>query len=122
MRLQILFSATGPVIDSLTWTIVIVGMGIVFLSLTIVYLFFRYLLPFIMNFRLRSFARRRGIDPSEIVTARNKLSGEVNAAIAMAIYSYMSELHDVESGVITIRRVSKNYSPWSSKLYNMKNL
>jgi hypothetical protein len=75
-----------------------------------------------MNFRLRSFARRRGIDPAEIVTARNKLSGEVNAAIAMAIYSYMSELHDVESGVITIRRVSKNYSPWSSKLYNMKNL
>ncbi len=122
MRLQVLFSVTGPVIDSLTWTIVIVGMGIVFLSLTIVYLFFRYLLPFIMNFRLMSFARRRGIDPSEIVTARNKLSGEVNAAIAMAIYSYMSELHDVESGVITIRRVSKNYSPWSSKLYNMKNL
>ena len=49
-------------------------------------------------------------------------SGEVNAAIAMALYSYFNELHDVESGVITIRRVSKNYSPWSSKLYNMKNL
>mgnify|MGYP001044051575 CR=1 FL=1 len=122
MKLQILLSATGPVIDSLTWTIVFVGIGIVFLALASVYLFFRYFLTFILNFRLKSFARKRGIDPVEIVTAKNMLSGEVNAAIAMALYSYMNELHDVESGVITIRRVSKNYSPWSSKLYNMKNL
>ncbi len=122
MKLQILLSATGPVIDSLTWTIVFVGIGIVFLALASVYLFFRYFLTFILNFRLKSFARKRGIDPAEIVTAKNMLSGEVNAAIAMALYSYMNELHDVESGVITIRRVSKNYSPWSSKLYNMKNL
>ena len=122
MKLQILLSATGPVIDSLTWTIVFVGIGIVFLALASVYLFFRYFLTFILNFRLKSFARKRGIDPVEIVTAKNMLSGEVNAAIAMALYSYMSELHDVESNVITIRRVSKNYSPWSSKLYNMKNL
>jgi Na+-transporting methylmalonyl-CoA/oxaloacetate decarboxylase gamma subunit len=99
-----------------------VGVGIVFLSLILVYLFFRYVLTFIMNFRLKSFARKRGIDPAEVVTAKKMHSGEVNAAIAMALYSYMSELHDVESGVITIKRVSKNYSPWSSKLYNMKNL
>jgi Na+-transporting methylmalonyl-CoA/oxaloacetate decarboxylase gamma subunit len=122
MRLQILLSAAEPVIDSLTWTIVMVGVGIVFLSLILVYLFFRYVLTFIMNFRLKSFARKRGIDPAEVVTAKKMHSGEVNAAIAMALYYYMSELHDVESGVITIKRVSKNYSPWSSKLYNMKNL
>ncbi len=122
MKLQILLSATAPVIDSMTWTIVFVGIAIVFLALASVYLFFRYFLTFILNFRLKSFARKRGIDPAEMITAKNMQSGEVNAAIAMAIYSYMSELHDVESGVITIRRVSKNYSPWSSKLYNMKNL
>ncbi|MCU0365956.1 MAG: OadG family protein [Bacteroidales bacterium] len=122
MKLQLLLSATAPVIDSMTWTIVFVGIAIVFLALACVYLFFRYFLTFILNFRLKSFARKRGIDPAEMVTAKNMQSGEVNAAIAMALYSYMSELHDVESGVITIRRVSKNYSPWSSKLYNMKNL
>jgi Na+-transporting methylmalonyl-CoA/oxaloacetate decarboxylase gamma subunit len=113
---------TGPAINSLSWTIVLVGIGIVFLSLSIVYLFFRYMLTFILNFRLKNFARKRGIDPAEIVISKNTMSGEVNAAIAMALYLYMSELHDVESGVITIKRVSKNYSPWSSKLYNMKNL
>jgi Na+-transporting methylmalonyl-CoA/oxaloacetate decarboxylase gamma subunit len=122
MNSQLIFAATGSAIDSLSWTIVVVGMGIVFLSLTLIYLFFRYVLTFILNFRLKSFARKRGIDPAEIVAARNMMSGEVNAAIAMALYSYMSEFHDVESGVITIKRVSKNYSPWSSKLYNMKNL
>lgn len=122
MNTQIMIMAASSVIDSLTWTVVIVGIGIVFLSLLIVYLFFRYILTFILNFRLRNFARKRGIDPASAGTTKTMMSGEVNAAIAMAIYLYHNELHDVESGVITIRRASKNYSPWSSKLYNMKNL
>lgn len=120
---QQLLTAFAPVqLDPISWTIVAVGIGIVFLSLLLVYLFFRYVLTFILNFKLRSFARRKGIDPAEVDTAHTMMTGEVNAAIAMAIYSYFNELHDVESGVITIKRVSKNYSPWSSKLYNMKNL
>jgi Na+-transporting methylmalonyl-CoA/oxaloacetate decarboxylase gamma subunit len=112
-------AATG--LDSLTWTIVAVGIGIVFLSLLIVYWFFRYVLTFILNFRLKSFARKKGIDPAEVVTVKTIQSGEVNAAIAMALYQYFNELHDVESGVVTIKRVSRHYSPWSSKLYNMRN-
>jgi Na+-transporting methylmalonyl-CoA/oxaloacetate decarboxylase gamma subunit len=122
MNTQILISAAFSGIDTLTWTIMVVGLGIVFSSLLIVYLFFRYVLTFILNFRFRSFARKKGIDPTEVDTAKTMMSGEVNAAIAMALYAYYNELHDVESGVITIRRVSKTYSPWSSKLYNMKNL
>ena len=109
-------------LDPLTWTIVVVGIGIVFLALLMVYWFFRYFLTFILNFNFRLFARRKGIDPAEAHTAKTIQSGEVNAAIAMALYSYFNELHDVESGVITIKRVSRNYSPWSSKLYNMKNI
>jgi len=108
-------------LDSLTWTIVVVGIGIVFLSLLIVYWFFRYVLTFILNFRFKSFARKKGIDPAEALTAKTIQSGEVNAAIAMALYQYFNELHDVESGVVTIKRVSRHYSPWSSKLYNMRN-
>lgn len=122
MTSLLLLSAPAPELDPITWTIVVVGIGIVFVSLLLVYLFFRYVLTFILNFRFRNFARRKGIDPSEIHTAKTIQSGEVNAAIAMALYSYFNELHDVESGVITIKRVSRNYSPWSSKLYNMKNL
>jgi len=115
-------SVYGQVFDSLTWIIVLVGISIVFMALLTIYLFFRYVLTFILNFRLKSFARKKGIDPAEIVTAKTMMSGEVSAAIAMALYSYFNELHDVESGIVTIKRVSKIYSPWSSKLYNMKNL
>jgi Na+-transporting methylmalonyl-CoA/oxaloacetate decarboxylase gamma subunit len=109
-------------LDSLTWTVVVVGIGIVFLSLLIVYWFFRYVLTFILNFKLKSFARKKGMDPAEVQTVKTIQSGEVNAAIAMALYSYFNELHDVESGLMTIKRISRHYSPWSSKLYNMKNL
>lgn len=119
---SMLLAEAVQALDSLTWTVVVVGIGIVFLSLLIVYWFFRYVLTFILNFKLKSFARKKGLDPAEIQTAKTIQSGEVNAAIAMAIYSYFNELHDVESGVMTIKRVSRHYSPWSSKLYNMKNL
>ncbi|MBK7132370.1 MAG: hypothetical protein IPH69_05955 [Bacteroidales bacterium] len=43
------------------------------------------------------------------------------AAVAMALYLYFNEMHDEESNVITIQRISKTYSPWSSKIYNMRN-
>ncbi|HCM60516.1 MAG TPA: hypothetical protein DIS74_09120 [Bacteroidales bacterium] len=118
----IYITESASALNSLTWTVVVVGIGIVFLSLLIVYWFFRYVLTFILNFRLKSFARKKGIDPAEVQTAKTIQSGEVNAAIAMALYSYFNELHDVESGVMTIKRISRHYSPWSSKLYNMKNL
>ena len=48
-------------------------------------------------------------------------SKDVNAAIAMALYLHFNEMHDEESNVITIQRISKTYSPWSSKIYNMRN-
>ncbi|HUW92272.1 MAG TPA: OadG family protein [Bacteroidales bacterium] len=122
MNLLSAISVYGQVFDSITWIIVFVGISIVFLALLIIYLFFRYVLTFILNFRLKSFARKKGIDSAEIVTARTMMTGEVNAAIAMALFMYFNEMHDVESGIVTIKRVSKNYSPWSSKLYNMKNI
>ena len=53
---------------------------------------------------------------------QNKISGEVNAAIAMALYLYSSELHDQENPVITMIRVSRTYSPWSSKIYGLRKL
>ncbi|MDX9905877.1 MAG: lamin tail domain-containing protein, partial [Bacteroidales bacterium] len=40
-------------------------------------------------------------------------------AIAMALFLY-NEVHDEESNILTIERVSRIYSPWSSKYYNMR--
>lgn len=42
------------------------------------------------------------------------ISKEVLAAIAMAIYDEQNQ-HDIESNVLTIKHVSRDYSPWSDK-------
>ena len=53
---------------------------------------------------------------------QDRLSGEVNAAIAMALYLYSGEIHDQENPVLTMVRVSRTYSPWSSKIYGLRKL
>lgn len=47
---------------------------------------------------------------------------DTEAAIATALYLYFNDMHDEESDVITMKRVSRTYSPWSSKFYSMRNL
>jgi glutaconyl-CoA/methylmalonyl-CoA decarboxylase subunit delta len=44
---------------------------------------------------------------------------EVQAAIALALHFHQNELHDSENAVLTINRVTKFYSPWSSKIYGL---
>ena len=51
-----------------------------------------------------------------------KQSDEVYAAIAMAIYAATEEVHDVEKTVLTIRPVARTYSPWSSKIYGLREI
>ena len=46
--------------------------------------------------------------------------GEVFAAIAMAMHEFQSDVHDVEDTVLTITRVKRSYSPWSSKIYTLR--
>lgn len=48
------------------------------------------------------------------------LNGEEAAAIALAIHLYKSDLHDMESLTITLQKVSRIYSPWSSKIYTLR--
>lgn len=107
-------------IDRQAAVIVLIGYMIVFLALVVLYLVFRYLMPWLYKIKLYRKAAREGraLDDSE----KQVLTGEVNAAIATALYLYFDEIHDYESNIITIRKVSRSYSPWNSKLYNMRNL
>lgn len=43
-------------------------------------------------------------------------------AIATALHMFYGGLHDVEPNVITIKKVERKYSPWSSKIYGFNNL
>ena len=47
--------------------------------------------------------------------------GAVVAAITTALYEVSEEnIHDMEDTVLTIQKVSRCYSPWSSKIYGMR--
>lgn len=49
-------------------------------------------------------------------------SGEVIAAIGMALSEFFGQGHDMEDTILTIRRMKKSYSPWNSKIYNMRQM
>lgn len=87
--------------------------------LTLVFLFFYFL------YRTNKIidARNRLTKPKEAVRPVNisaEIHEETAAAIALAIHMYQSELHDQESFTITLKKVSKIYSPWSSKIYTLR--
>lgn len=67
--------------------------------------------------------RSQGLDVKE--TPRDEHpdhdSGEEIAAIAMALHEHLNT-HDNENTILTINKVRKAYSPWSSKIYNMRQL
>lgn len=46
-------------------------------------------------------------------------SGEEIAAIVMALHEHFNA-HDTESTVLTINKVKRAYSPWSSKIYSLR--
>ena len=114
-NMQIEFSA----IDSDGLVLVIVGYCIVFMALLLLYLFFRYIIPTILRVIVGKSRSNKGSDSSE-TNQIVEVTGEVNAAISMALYLYLNELHDEESNILTIKRVSKIYSPWSSKIYGVR--
>ncbi|MCB2205230.1 OadG family protein [bacterium] len=92
--------------------IAIVGVIVVFISLTIISLLIRFL-------KVIASRKKRTPEASKEVPVRNGVSGEVVAAIATALEQHLFELHDEERTIITIKKISRPYSPWSSKLYGM---
>ena len=44
---------------------------------------------------------------------------EIAAAIITALKLYKSNLHDQESEILTVNRITRAYSPWSSKIHGL---
>jgi hypothetical protein len=54
-----------------------------------------------------------------IIENAEPISGEISAAISAAIFFYKLEVHDYENTILTIKRIDRIYSPWSSKIYGL---
>ena len=95
----------------------VIGYAIVFIALLLLYIVF-YNLTKLIQFKLRRFLHKEGVIDKEKKDI--SIPGEVNAAIAMALHLYFQEMHDEESAILTINWASKIYSPWSSKIYGLR--
>ena len=98
--------------------IVAVGYLIVFISLTILSVIFLNL-PKVLDLPKVLLRKKEAIiQPAK---KSETLTGEEAAAISAAIHLLIEEMHDDEAHVLTIQKISRRYSPWSSKIYNVTN-
>jgi Na+-transporting methylmalonyl-CoA/oxaloacetate decarboxylase gamma subunit len=114
--MTLIFEISGLLSDGIV--IAITGYTIVFTALVLLYFIFYYLSKAIFantKRKLAKMGKRNDLKKDHEIN----VSGEVTAAIAMAIY-LNRDLHDTESDVLTIRKISKDYSPWNSKIYGMR--
>jgi len=104
------FAASDPEGFGMTIT----AMSVVFFALILLYVVFKHV-------GKRHIRAQKGKNDSGVVGAEQtkEMSGEEIAAISLALHLYETEQHDQESTILTINRVAKAYSPWSSKLYGL---
>ena len=103
--------------DSLGVGMTITAMAVVFLGLLLLFLIFKQVGKAAIAASKRN-AQKAGAPVS--ASAPDEVSGEVFAAIATALYEMSDDNHDIEHTVLTIRKVRRAYSPWSSKIYSLR--
>lgn len=99
----------------------LIGIVVVFVALRILVIAFRTFGNFskrTFRLRLKKEAERDQLPIEE----KDLISGQEVAAISMALHLFLSDEHDEESNIITIKRIERRYSPWNSKIYGLTNL
>ncbi len=99
----------------------IIAMTVVFMALAVLYIIYKNMGRFFIRRGAKS-VKPALSDTNVVAESVEEMSGEVNAAIAMALHLYQSEMHDYENTVLTIQKVSRTYSPWSSKIYTLRKI
>jgi len=104
--------------DSTGTGMTLTAMGVVFVALIVLYLLFKLVGNVAVSMSHKRAMKISGMTKEEAkgITAQ---SGDLLAAIAMAIYE-ATELHDEENTILTIKNTARSYSPWSSKIYTLR--
>jgi sodium pump decarboxylase gamma subunit len=106
-------------IDPYGFIMAVTAMSVVFLALILLYVVFKNYGKY--NIR-KNRERAEQTHGKQAAKAEEETSAEIYAAIATAMHMYAmdDESHDIENTILTIARVTKNYSPWSSKIYTLR--
>jgi Na+-transporting methylmalonyl-CoA/oxaloacetate decarboxylase, gamma subunit len=107
--------------DAIGIGMTVTAMAVVFSGLIILYLVFKFIGKTAVNLSRKRVMKAAGVSKEQAQNIADE-SGDIIAAIAMAIYEVTENEHDDESTVLTIKNVARNYSPWSSKIYNLREL
>ncbi|BEG98200.1 hypothetical protein BSYN_04650 [Bacteroides sedimenti] len=107
--------------DSAGIGMTIIAMVAIFLGLILLYLVFKIIADVAVKLSKKNAMKAQGITDKNVAKEKaiGSESGEVFAAIAMALHEFQDNVHDVEDTVLTINKVKRNYSPWSSKIYTL---
>lgn len=110
--------------DSVGIGMSITAMLVVFFGLILLYVSFKFIGKASVAMSRKNAMKAKGItDKSEAKEkGLGQAPGEVFAAISMALHEMQSDVHDVEETVLTITRVKRSYSPWSSKIYTLREI
>jgi len=98
----------------------IMAMAIVFGALLVLCLCFYAIGAIGKSIARRNKARATGVEVTEIPRGQHD-SGEEIAAIAMALHEHFNH-HDNESFILTVKKMKRAYSPWSSKIYGLREI
>ena len=99
------------------------AMCVTFLALAILFLVFKQIGKFHIKKKSENAVKAvEGTKNSAKADTSGQVSAETYAAISMAIHMFMqeNEAHDFEDTILTINKVSRTYSPWSSKIYTLR--
>lgn len=99
----------------------ITAMCVVFLGLILLYLVFKQIGKASVSASKRRAQKASGVT-TVATTDSTEISGEYLAAIGAALYELDEDVHDIENTVLTIQKVTRTYSPWSSKIYGLREL
>jgi Na+-transporting methylmalonyl-CoA/oxaloacetate decarboxylase gamma subunit len=107
--------------DKFGASMTITSMLVVFLALVLLYIIFKLVGKASVSISNKRKAKETtvtvGIKPD-----KNEIPGEVLSAIFMALHEEQSDVHDIEHTILTFNKISRNYSPWSSKIYGLRQL
>ncbi len=107
--------------DKYGGAITIIAMSIVLCALIVLSLLFLGFGKITSAIHTRKKREAHGVSADEAEDHHEENdSGEVIAAISLALAEHQGQGHDIEDTILTIRRLRKAYSPWNSKIYNLR--
>ncbi|GHT62028.1 hypothetical protein AGMMS50239_14270 [Bacteroidia bacterium] len=82
------------------------------------------LMILVLVFLYRSSKRKpvKNTDNQDMKMENESVPGEVAAAIVMMLNDLDEDVHDLDSTVLTMRKITRNYSPWNSKIFGLRQM